>query len=102
MEGTEEEEPPHIGRKEPEEVAEAKGPAHIEETLRPEENRPESESVKEEAAAAIGEEKLEDVADGADDERLPDDPLARIDALLRQLQKAARGSESKKERGKVA
>ena len=102
MEGTEEEEPPHIGRKEPEEVAEAKGPAHIEETLRPEENRPESESVKEEAAAAIGEGKLEGVADGADDERLPDDPLARIDALLRQLQKAARGSESKKERGKVA
>ncbi len=63
--------------------------------------RPEEKSKTEEKTPPFASEGVSDI-----EEELPDDPLARIDALLRQLQKAARGSgRSRKEEepeGKVA
>ncbi len=62
--------------------------------------RPEEEAESEEKTAPSAPEEVSDVR-----EELPDDPLARIDALLRQLQKAARGGRNRKEdepEGKVA
>ena len=53
--------------------------------------------MKEEKSTTIAEEKPENEETGEDNEELPDDPLARIDALLRQLQKAARGSDCDQE-----
>ena len=94
---TEEEELPHIGSKMSEAVIEAKEPAEVEETSQPAENRLESLSMKEEKSTTIAEEKPENEETGEDNEELPDDPLARIDALLRQLQKAARGSDCDQE-----
>ncbi len=104
----EEEALPLIGHEAPEEAVVAEEPAETEAARQPEESRPpETVSAKEETDASVPEEKPESGEDGADDEEeLPDDPLARIDALLRQLQKAARGGGSDRDeeeaKGKVA
>ncbi len=87
-----------IGREELEEIAETENGRNLEE------DDPQSMSVKERAAAPGDEAGHRE--DGPDADENDDDPLARIDALLRQLQKAARGNDRKRDEkaaeGKVA
>jgi len=102
------EELPSIGGEEPEDVAAAEMAAASDMPRHPQDAGGESGTAREGAASGGAEEVRkggESETDGGEEE-LPDDPLARIDALLRQLQNAARtGGHDRDEneaRGKVA
>ncbi len=106
--GMKEKELPSIGGEESEDVAAAEMAAASDMPWHPQDAGGESGTAREEAASGGAKEERKGGGNETDggEEELPDDPLARIDALLRQLQNAARtGGHDRDEneaRGKVA